>query len=340
MAQVSIVVPVYEVEKYIRKCIESIQAQTFSDFELILVDDGSKDASGRICDEYAKKDKRIRVIHKENKGVSEARNDGIKDSMGEYICFIDADDWIEKTMLESCINNIIETDSDAVCHGYKQELWKGESIVNVEEKNVTDSFETLTHDDISEKMEVFWSCCSNYVWNYLFKREIIKEESFPDIKISEDHIFVLNILKKCRKLSFLKDVSYHYCMRMGSTANRWDDTGLFCQIKMIEACNGFMEEFEISESRKRKLMAQITLNAYSYAIYMFCFPECKLSIREKMSQLKNMKNQLKIDELIPYATVQDLSLLEKIKKKCICWKLERILLLTGPVFMKIVRRAG
>ena len=119
MAQVSIIVPVYEVEKYIRKCIESIQAQTFSDFELILVDDGSKDASGRICDEYAKKDKRIRVIHKENKGVSAARNDGIKDSMGEYICFIDADDWIEKTMLESCINNIIETDSDAVCHGYK-----------------------------------------------------------------------------------------------------------------------------------------------------------------------------------------------------------------------------
>lgn len=340
MAQVSIVVPVYQVENYIRKCIESIQAQTFSDFELILVDDGSKDSSGRICDEYAKKDDRIKVIHKKNEGVASARNDGIRYSKGKYICFIDADDWIEETMLESCINNMSKTDADVVCHGYKQELWKGESVVNVEEKNVTDSFKTLTHEDISEKMEVFWPCCSNYVWNYFFKREIMKEESFPDIKISEDHIFVLNVLKKCRKLSFLKDTSYHYCMRMGSTANRWDDTGLFCQIKMIEACYSFMEAFKISESRKRKLMAQITLSAYSYAIYMFCFPECKLSIREKMSQLKNMKKQLKIDELIPYATVQGLSFLEKIKKKLICWKLERVLLLTGPIFMKMVRRAG
>ena len=78
MAQVSIIVPVYQVEKYIRKCIESIQAQTFSDFELILVDDGSKDASGKICDEYAKKDDRIKVIHKKNEGVALARNDGIK----------------------------------------------------------------------------------------------------------------------------------------------------------------------------------------------------------------------------------------------------------------------
>ena len=95
MAQVSIIVPVYQIEKYIRKCIESIQSQTFSDFELILVDDGSKDASASICDEYAKKDNRIKVIHKKNEGVASARNEGIKLSKGKYVCFIDGDDWSE-----------------------------------------------------------------------------------------------------------------------------------------------------------------------------------------------------------------------------------------------------
>ena len=94
MAEVSIIVPVYQVEKYIRKCIESIQAQTFSDFELILVDDGSKDASGTICDEYAKRDKRIRVIHKENGGLSDARNTGIKLANSDYLMFVDSDEYI------------------------------------------------------------------------------------------------------------------------------------------------------------------------------------------------------------------------------------------------------
>ena len=130
MAQVSIIVPVYQVEKYIRKCIESIQAQTFSDFELILVDDGSKDASGKICDEYAKKDDRIKVIHKKNEGVALARNEG------KYVCFIDGDDWIEKFMIENCMNRILDTEADVIFHGYKQELWKNKVVINIEEKRL------------------------------------------------------------------------------------------------------------------------------------------------------------------------------------------------------------
>ena len=221
MAQVSIIVPVYQVEKYIRKCIESIQAQTFSDFELILVDDGSKDASGKICDEYAKKDDRIKVIHKKNEGVALARNDGIKLSKGKYVCFIDGDDWIEKFMIENCMNRILDTEADVIFHGYKQELWKNKVVINIEEKSTSDFLDTLTHSEMSEKMEQLWPYCSSYVWSYFFTRKIIKEERFPNVKISEDHIFILNVLKKCDKISFLNDFSYHYCMRMGSSANRW-----------------------------------------------------------------------------------------------------------------------
>ena len=100
MAEVSIIVPVYQVEKYIRQCVDSILAQTFTDFELILVDDGSKDGSGQICDEYAAMDRRVKVIHKENGGLSDARNRGMDQAAGNYFMFIDSDDYIAPTMLE------------------------------------------------------------------------------------------------------------------------------------------------------------------------------------------------------------------------------------------------
>ena len=117
MPRLSIIVPVYQAKEYLEKCINSILEQSFVDFELILVDDGSKDASGTICDEYAKRDKRIRVIHKENGGLSDARNTGIKLANSDYLMFVDSDDYIEKNMLECLYKNIIEKDSDiAVCN--------------------------------------------------------------------------------------------------------------------------------------------------------------------------------------------------------------------------------
>ena len=100
-----------------------------------------------------------------------------------------------------------------------------------------------------------------------------------------------------------------------------------------------MESFSISEQRKKKLMAQITLSAYSYAIYTFCFPECKISVKEKMRQLKKMKKQLNLNEFIPYVEMKGLSFSEKIKTKMICNKMEILLVLAGPIFMKVVRRA-
>lgn len=134
MAEVSIIVPVYQVENYIRKCIDSILAQTFTDFELILVDDGSKDKSGQICDEYAGMDQRVRVIHQENSGVAAARNHGIAYANGGYLCFVDADDWIEDGMIEQCISQMKENDADILRHGHTMELWKDEKCVNEEKE--------------------------------------------------------------------------------------------------------------------------------------------------------------------------------------------------------------
>ena len=130
MAEVSIIVPVYQVEKYIRQCVDSILGQTFTDFELILVDDGSTDRSGEICDEYAGMDERVKVIHQKNCGVASARNDGMSRANGCYLCFVDADDWIEETMIEKCISYMKVHDADVLRHGNTMELWDDTKSVN------------------------------------------------------------------------------------------------------------------------------------------------------------------------------------------------------------------
>lgn len=113
MSKISVIVPVYNVENYIEKCIESILSQTYTDFELLLINDGSSDKSGSICDTYANKDERIRVFHKKNEGVSIARNFGIKHSLGEWVCFVDSDDWVENLYLEKFVENK-ELDEDTM----------------------------------------------------------------------------------------------------------------------------------------------------------------------------------------------------------------------------------
>ena len=209
MAEVSIIVPVYQVEKYLRQCVDSILAQTFTDFELILVDDGSKDQSGQICDEYAGMDERIKVIHQENGGVASARNRGIDCAEGSYLCFIDADDWIEETMVARCVSHIKQYDADVLRHGHTMELWKDEKCIRTEENDAPDFANELTHDEIAMEMESFWKNCSNYVWNYFFKKETIGQTRFPEIKISEDHIFTLKVLENCKKICVLSENTYH-----------------------------------------------------------------------------------------------------------------------------------
>lgn len=340
MAEVSIIVPVYQVEKYISQCIDSILSQTFTDFELILVDDGSRDNSGKICDEYVRKDKRVRVIHRENRGVAAARNNGIENAVGEYICFVDADDRIDDTMLRHCVDFIKECGADVLRHGHVTELWKDGKCVSERKMSVPDFETPLTHGQIADEMEKFWQNCTNYVWNYFFKRTVLDGIRFPDIKVSEDHIFVLEALQKCEKICFLPNEPYHYCMRMGSSANRWQETGIECQLDMVGACHKFMDAFKIVGERKTKILSSLILNAYSYAIYLLCFPECKQSFKEKSAKINSVRKNLQVDLYVPYADCVGLSAGDKIKRKLICLHMEKLLLLLGPIFMRVVRKAN
>lgn len=202
--KVSVIVPVYNAEKYLHRCIDSILAQTFTDFELLLIDDGSKDSSGTICDEYAKKDSRIRVFHKPNGGVSSARNVGLDNAKGEWIAFADSDDWVEYDMLECMLEKANLEKAYIVIADYFED-YADKKI------KVCHNFESLKPRYIISKLmqgDIIGS-----TWNKFFSRHLFIDNSirFIDgIDYCEDLIVIIQILLNNPKITRLYYPIYHY----------------------------------------------------------------------------------------------------------------------------------
>ena len=217
---ISVIVPVYNVEKYIRACLDSIINQTYRDLEIILVDDGSTDNSGAICDEYAKKDSRIKVIHKENGGQSVARNIGLQKAKGEFIGFVDSDDSIELDMFESLFSAIQNVDI-AIC-GYN--LVAGDKRI---ESGLLGQNKTLNQAELWK--EIFGNL-NNAVWNKLFRRELLSGICF-DAKFAhgEDLIFNILYLKSAKTGKYINRYLYNYYKRGDSIT-----TGKFTKRKLLE----------------------------------------------------------------------------------------------------------
>lgn len=197
---ISIIVPIYKAEEYIHRCIKSILSQTFSDFELILIDDGSPDKSGIICDEYAKDDKRIKVFHQENGGVSNARNKGIEHAEGTWISFIDSDDYIERTYYEHLIQF---SNNDWIIEGFKTE-WHIEKLTNISYSET---------DFLKFWNSHFHRLYSTVPWGKLYKKEIIQNNNIqfdPQIRLGEDLIFNLNYVKYCKSIQLVDSSQYVY----------------------------------------------------------------------------------------------------------------------------------
>lgn len=199
--KVSIIIPVYKAEKLLCRCLDSVLAQSFPDWECILVDDGSPDSSGAILDEYAARDTRFKVIHKENGGVSSARNAGLDMAQGEWICFIDADDWVEKHYLSILLHG----DADMVCCGFS--MTSGKTYVPENR--------SLSFSDIAKELK--WLAnrepTLGVPWCKLFKRRIIVENKLRfDVKmrLGEDSLFVATYLRYCNSLDFLAEPLYCY----------------------------------------------------------------------------------------------------------------------------------
>ena len=213
---ISVVVPIYNVEKFLGQCIESIINQTYNDIEIILVDDGSTDNSGKICDEYKSIDNRIRVIHKVNGGLSSARNVGMRIAQGEYICFIDSDDYIDSQMLEIMKKQI--KNADIVICG-KEDIWGNDA------HNITSSDLESNYDIISMSGEVAFEHFlledkEGYVvaWNKLYRTHIFIQYNikFPEGKIHEDCFTIYKLFIHSQKVVYIDIPLYKYRHREGS----------------------------------------------------------------------------------------------------------------------------
>ncbi len=208
--KISVIVPVYNVEKYLARCIDSLLAQSFTDYELILVDDGATDSSGKICDDYAEKDPRIRVIHKENGGLSDARNKGTQEASGEYIIFIDSDDFIEENALELLLSLIMKNFADIAVGGIYN-CYENKKIAQCSKNEEFVCSGTKALGYLLEGVLITGSSCGK-----LIKTELAKKHIFPFGKTYEDAFYMPGLLLDAQSVAVTTRPLYNYWHRAGS----------------------------------------------------------------------------------------------------------------------------
>lgn len=236
MATINIIIPVYNGEKYLVRCLESIKQQSFSDWRAICVDDGSTDNTGVILDEYANKDSRFVVIHKKNGGVSAARNEGITHAVGGYVHFMDADDIIDSDYYKKMLACTDTTDADIICSGFVSNSKYSSNLTYKRYHNLKTLFGKL-----------FWTqaLTKSFVWRYLYKTDFIKRNKLKfDVSLisQEDALFVLDSFVKSNNVTIVPDVNYHYLFNENSALNKKDK----------QHCDKLKQQYKIGKAFRKK----------------------------------------------------------------------------------------
>lgn len=228
---VSVIVAVYNVELYLRECTESIINQSYSNLEIILVDDGSTDNSSKLCDEYEKIDKRIVALHKKNGGLSSARNAGIDIARGQYICFVDGDDWLEPCYIECFIDKA--SPGSIVCCGYNLQ-YKRKTISNIPTQ-IELNFNNFIDRLFSSALDVYTNngleFIGNYAWNKIYPRDFFKSIRYPEGLNFEDIYISIDILKLSKSIKIIPFANYNYRMRDNSIVHIKSKTNYLDNIK-------------------------------------------------------------------------------------------------------------
>lgn len=288
---ISVIVPIYNVEKYLSKCVDSIINQTYNNLEIILVDDGSPDNCPKICDEYAKKDDRIKVIHKENGGLSDARNAGMKIATGEYISFIDSDDYISNNFIETLYSamkaensDIIECDIVRFEEGTEPYFENGKGEIN--------SFTT----EKALSLLIAENKFHQYVWNKLYKAEFVLNIQFTKGKLNEDEFWTYRIFGQAEKVTKINKPMYFYLQRGGSIM------GESFNLRRLDALEAKTERQKYIEANFPKLEKQAKFDLFGTCIFM-CQSAMKFMQGKEKKQAKMIikkcvnGNKLKKDEL-------------------------------------------
>lgn len=259
MPKVTIIVPVYKVEAYLNRCIDSILAQTFHDFQLILVDDGSPDRSPAICDEYARKDKRIQVIHKENGGLTSARLAGFQIAEGDFISFIDSDDYVDKYMIHKLYSTCIENNADLAMCGYY-------TVINNRviahrlpfDKNMIQKNEIINDFILPIVGRIFIKGYVNlpgFLCIRMFKSGILNKDCFVSERefFTEDDLFNLIIAPKCKKIAIIHEPLYYYWQNMQSLTNSYRKNAWEMLLKRYHFCVDYCQKLKLRDIAKDRL---------------------------------------------------------------------------------------
>ena len=281
---ISVIVPVYNVENYLKKCLESITNQTYKNLEIILIDDGSTDNSGKICDEYAGKDNRIKVVHKINGGLSDARNAGLEIAKGEYIGFVDSDDYIAEDMYEFLYNlavdNALDVSMCASCNEYEDgriELPKNFETVMLDEK-----------EKIIENLFINKSGGTAIsVWSKLFKKTVLQNCKFYSGKTSEDVFFILKWIENTKKFGRSSEVKYYYVQRTQSITHQ-----VLYTPKILEVVEAYLLNLDIISKKYPKSIA--VANVRLYWAYRMAIERIYACNDYKENKFHNKKIQKKI----------------------------------------------
>ena len=280
MFELSVIVPIYNVEKYLERCIDSILTQTYTDFELILVNDGSPDRCAEIMERYAKKDRRIVTIYQENKGVSAARNAGLKIAQGKYISFIDPDDYVERGFFEEVIRLLEEKGVDIACCNWCSVLENGEK----KEHLVNSIPQYMKQEEFVKHLFDTPRTIGGSNCNKIFLKEKIQEIYDENLKICEDNLFLINYCKNIEKAGYLNKPLYCIFERSNSaTRNDYTklttglevrekiilisrnisrESGMYAEKDFLDSCCLYFKEFQREKDRQYSLYSLDLLRNY------------------------------------------------------------------------------
>lgn len=278
----SIIVAIYNVEKYVEKAIQSIMAQTYQDTEILLVDDGSTDGSGRICDEYAQKDNRITVIHKKNGGLSDARNAGLEKAKGDYVAFVDGDDYLHPKMYEVLMRSIGLYKADmAICEFQTVEEAETpeESLEETEEKIHTFSGREMYA--MFDRLEM------TVAWNKVYKKSLFAQIHYPVGRLHEDESVIHHLAGASKTIVFIERKMYYYVVRNGSIMSRMN-------LQRIEDMKAAMEDrILFFKAQEEPLLAQKTAYRLVNSLIMFDQTAHQKNDAGKKKVRKEVKKALK-----------------------------------------------
>lgn len=247
---ISFVVPVFNVDKYLGQCLESILAQSYSNIEVIIVDDGSTDNSGSICDSFSAKDKRVCVIQKENGGLSSARNAGLKKASGDYIIFTDSDDFVSVVLAERMLKAMKETDADLVMCNFVYTDEHGNITGQFRDDNNSGEYGTR---ELLSKIAAGWTF-GTVAWNKLYKKELFENGlRFSEGRIAEDEFIAHRLLANVKKAVIIPDVLCYYRQRAGSIINSTFN------VKKLDSIDASIDRIEFFNSESEKKLAYISL---------------------------------------------------------------------------------